>query len=124
MIRRPPGATRTYTLFPYTMLFRLLRAAADGGVDGDDRVAHLDAPRTRAYARSCSHACNRLAAQVKAAFIRTDAPFSFRLSPRFSGRVGGLLPKACLTRGRRQPIWPGSLTLQGQDDRHGQDQPG
>src|SRR3546814_9539891 len=66
MIRRPPRSTRTDTLFPYTTLFRSersgggaraasdLRAAADGGVDGDDRVAHLDAPRTRAYARICA----------------------------------------------------------------------
>src|SRR3546814_19280222 len=31
MIRRPPRSTRTYTLFPYTTLFRSLVAA--GGVD-------------------------------------------------------------------------------------------
>src|SRR3546814_8092734 len=28
MIRRPPRSTRTYTLFPYTTLFRSLRVAA------------------------------------------------------------------------------------------------
>src|SRR3546814_9694610 len=28
MIRRPPRSTRTYTLFPYTTLFRSARAAA------------------------------------------------------------------------------------------------
>src|SRR3546814_10789645 len=29
MIRRPPGSTRTYTLFPYTSLFRSVEAVAD-----------------------------------------------------------------------------------------------
>src|SRR3546814_20811111 len=31
MIRRPPGSTRTYTLFPYTALFRSLEAARIDG---------------------------------------------------------------------------------------------
>src|SRR3546814_13005272 len=31
MIRRPPRSTRTYTLFPYTSLFRSGRAASDPG---------------------------------------------------------------------------------------------
>src|SRR3546814_1313957 len=30
MIRRPPRSTRTYTLFPYTTLFRSVRSAAGG----------------------------------------------------------------------------------------------
>src|SRR3546814_18851091 len=35
MIRRPPRSTRTYTLFPYTTLFRSI------GTDrGDDGIAH------------------------------------------------------------------------------------
>src|SRR3546814_17500053 len=42
MIRRPPRSTRTYTLFPYTTLFRseyVLHDADDGLADGraDDR---------------------------------------------------------------------------------------
>src|SRR3546814_15008241 len=35
MIRRPPRSTRTYTLFPYTTLFRSV------GVELDDRPARL-----------------------------------------------------------------------------------
>src|SRR3546814_3728986 len=31
MIRRPPRSTRTYTLFPYTTLFRSVRRVRDGG---------------------------------------------------------------------------------------------
>src|SRR3546814_20712721 len=30
MIRRPPRSTRTYTLFPYTTLFRSIEAGLDG----------------------------------------------------------------------------------------------
>src|SRR3546814_7512172 len=38
MIRRPPRSTRTYTLFPYTTLFRsLLHHAADACDFGDTR---------------------------------------------------------------------------------------
>src|SRR3546814_18384063 len=40
MIRRPPRSTRTYTLFPYTTLFRsveLVDERRDGG-DGADRA--------------------------------------------------------------------------------------
>src|SRR3546814_13271373 len=43
MIRRPPRSTRTYTLFPYTTLFRSLHAARVGqihlGMAGSGRVA-------------------------------------------------------------------------------------
>src|SRR3546814_20860190 len=55
MMRRPPRATRTDTLFPYTTLFRSLERHEGEGVvvlvhadfeDGDD-VVHLD-PRHRA----------------------------------------------------------------------------
>src|SRR3546814_20334638 len=34
MIRRPPRSTRTYTLFPYTTLFRSPAVAADGPAAG------------------------------------------------------------------------------------------
>src|SRR3546814_11916232 len=34
MIRRPPGSTRTDTLFPYTTLFRSDEAEGDGGGPG------------------------------------------------------------------------------------------
>src|SRR3546814_11082405 len=32
MIRRPPRSTRTYTLFPYTTLFRSARAGQEAGI--------------------------------------------------------------------------------------------
>src|SRR3546814_1039376 len=35
MIRRPPGSTRTDTLFPYTTLFRSLESRALAGEDAD-----------------------------------------------------------------------------------------
>src|SRR3546814_3287042 len=42
MIRRPPGSTRTDTLFPYTTLFRSLVAARDHRMQGAlQPVAHL-----------------------------------------------------------------------------------
>src|SRR3546814_15643261 len=51
MIRRPPRSTRTYTLFPYTTLFRSvredlkdwaeLRAGADGFASADELVDAL-----------------------------------------------------------------------------------
>src|SRR3546814_15654683 len=34
MILRPPGSTRTYTLFPYTTLFRSFRLSDDGAALG------------------------------------------------------------------------------------------
>src|SRR3546814_10890697 len=56
MIRRPPGSTRTDTLFPYTPLFRSLNsgaqdelvraaraaAASEGGITAEAIEAHLD----------------------------------------------------------------------------------
>src|SRR3546814_10361880 len=52
MIRRPPRSTRTYTLFPYTTLFRsevlaegeVLMHHADAGGDGGARRAGGQAP--------------------------------------------------------------------------------
>src|SRR3546814_3433131 len=39
MIRRPPRSTRTYTLFPYTTLFRSARVEGLGHQDIHDRLA-------------------------------------------------------------------------------------
>src|SRR3546814_5632657 len=44
MIRRPPIATRTDTLFPYTTLFRSL-LCADGGDEWDKWLASSGRPR-------------------------------------------------------------------------------
>src|SRR3546814_15561413 len=47
MIRRPPRSTRTYTLFPYTTLFRSVLAfgAASPGVDFDISVVGIGLAR-------------------------------------------------------------------------------
>src|SRR3546814_20356838 len=47
-------------------------------------------------ARPTGFACQAGDARLKGAFTRTDAPFSFRLSPASPGRVGGLLPETAL----------------------------
>src|SRR3546814_6560041 len=39
MIRRPPRSTRTYTLFPYTTLFRSLAFRKAGAIRFDDHQA-------------------------------------------------------------------------------------
>src|SRR3546814_17013322 len=46
MIRRPTSSTRTYTLFPYTTLFRSpeLLGNQAGGVPPSGRLAHLAVP--------------------------------------------------------------------------------
>src|SRR3546814_17916484 len=49
MIRRPPRSTRTDTLFPYTTLFRSLRAAG-GQADGTDADVGTTEGRDRALA--------------------------------------------------------------------------
>src|SRR3546814_18711681 len=51
MIRRPPRSTRTYTLFPYTALFR-----SDLGADHDDRAAAVgDHAAVQAVQRVADH---------------------------------------------------------------------
>src|SRR3546814_3654725 len=65
MIRRPPSSTRTYTLFPYTTLFRSLQrhfAAACG-----------PAPRRLGGRRPAHRARNQGPADAHPAFGRTAA---------------------------------------------------
>src|SRR3546814_9263594 len=76
MIRRPPRSTRTYTLFPYSTLFRSPapsdeicdgQAAKDGSVEetgdavcdrSDDRSGdHVDQQRAREYAEIAFAIC-------------------------------------------------------------------
>src|SRR3546814_16646236 len=56
MLRRPPRSTRTYTLFPYTALFRSTHAAEarhqvvaeaeeEGGEGTEDDAVHVDRPQ-------------------------------------------------------------------------------
>src|SRR3546814_13874153 len=52
MIRRPPRSTRTYTLFPYTTLFRShRRARPDDGRRGDGRHRVPEGPGRHARSR-------------------------------------------------------------------------
>src|SRR3546814_17330299 len=86
MIRRPPRATRTDTLFPYTTLFRSLPPARDGKrvglhVHGDDRsradnraAADLDGRDQRAVgADECACAYFRAVFQ-EAVIVAGDGP--------------------------------------------------
>src|SRR3546814_11316229 len=47
MLRRPPGSTRTDTLFPYTTLFRSGRDAEGGGGDAVDAAVGAVEPDER-----------------------------------------------------------------------------
>src|SRR3546814_21028911 len=47
MIRRPPRSTRTYTLFPYTALFRSIMGGYWNRPDADAKVFVTDAEGTR-----------------------------------------------------------------------------
>src|SRR3546814_20380010 len=61
LIRRPPGSTRTYTLFPYTTLFRSggdrmvtqcgAEIAGEEATLGSERVRHLAGHLARREAR-------------------------------------------------------------------------
>src|SRR3546814_6521683 len=55
MIRRPPRSTRTYTLFPYTTLFRSLLDARGGQVFGKGITIRDDPHRPRGLRRSEEH---------------------------------------------------------------------
>src|SRR3546814_18010883 len=50
MIRRPPGSTRTYTLFPYTALFRSARERLRGIVDQLEQEGRRQLPTERELA--------------------------------------------------------------------------
>src|SRR3546814_9953542 len=54
MRRRPPRATRTDTLFPYTTLFRSI-ACRSPGVSVDPRRGHCQGRSARAAARGRQH---------------------------------------------------------------------
>src|SRR3546814_7978331 len=49
MIRRPPGSTRTDTLFPYTTLFRSLVLGGSFSRDGFQAVVEYSAPVFRFF---------------------------------------------------------------------------
>src|SRR3546814_6458853 len=64
MTRRPPRSTRTYTLFPYTTLFRsqsaVRRRAAHPGFPGRRLVgARLVEPTRRCHHATVTHAAGR-----------------------------------------------------------------
>src|SRR3546814_12357176 len=55
MIRRPPRSTRTDTLFPYTTLFRSLRALVLDEAGGEEQCAPLLLLGRGAHCRSEEH---------------------------------------------------------------------
>src|SRR3546814_10249677 len=59
MIRRPPGSTRTDTLFPYTTLFR--SSAAGDDHEHDDPHQHRRTPRPRLRPRMACLCARRTA---------------------------------------------------------------
>src|SRR3546814_1503793 len=63
MRRRPPKSTRTYTLFPYTTLFRSLRASAHHRHDASLCGGHANAALlARLLLRSAARGCDMTAA--------------------------------------------------------------
>src|SRR3546814_3094569 len=99
MIRRPPRSTRTDTLFPYTTLFRSLRAgdgiaqAARRFVDGQDRHAGGSAGGCRgARAGAPDHGRLNLRPIIERAPLRSGAaPF---FGPADQDSTG--MPACCL----------------------------
>src|SRR3546814_14188870 len=70
MIRRPPGSTRTDTLFPYTTLFRSHDRADECGRT-DDRLRHLRPAKTAAVIRD-----HRRGQRLRLARARVEVPSS------------------------------------------------
>src|SRR3546814_9237930 len=65
MIRRPPRSTRTYTLFPYTTLFR----SVDRGLGGEVATSYDDdAPYTPAWAEAIAGVPRNLTISVARQF--------------------------------------------------------
>src|SRR3546814_19225998 len=87
MIRRPPRSTRTYTLFPYTTLFRsLCIARVDEIVDRD---AIDDLRQGRLEAVETIGEGGKVRAQMAIEEIRFQAELDF-IDDRRIGRPGGL----------------------------------
>src|SRR3546814_4558467 len=70
-------------------------------------------------ARPKGFTCQAGDVRLKGAFTRTDAPFSFRLSPASPGRVGGLLPETARDAAGLATHLRAVFERTGQDDRHG-----
>src|SRR3546814_8399043 len=77
MTRRPPRSTRTYTLFPYTTLFRS-HVECGGRLVGDDQL-RLGGQRERDH-HTLAHAAGELVRiMVDALFRRRDADIGQQL---------------------------------------------
>src|SRR3546814_9183186 len=63
MIRRPPRSTRTYTLFPYTTLFRSLLLERTGRVGSND---------LQSLASSPGHPGNRVTGRCSSSKLRIE----------------------------------------------------
>src|SRR3546814_15013266 len=82
MIRRPPRATRTYTLFPYTTLFRSARAAIARRLRCRPLVALSAADARRSLRRTAAHPGEALMAEpsIFAEGFKTD-PYWWDAAP-------------------------------------------
>src|SRR3546814_3546949 len=72
MIRRPPRSTRTDTLFPYTTLFRSLRAAVEGIAEELDRAEITAARNSCRYQLGSLRRGQRKTSGKSNAFIDLD----------------------------------------------------
>src|SRR3546814_20711793 len=105
MIGRPPRSTRTDTLFPYTTLFRSLRAAGAGrGHERRTVVARrLDPPARAAQGARSQPALAAGPADRRPARTAAAAPAGPRQGRAAAGQLGGAPPVARRRRAARAP---------------------
>src|SRR3546814_13218858 len=91
MIRRPPRSTRTYTLFPYTTLFRSFRSGLSGSLAKVllehllQTVGHLWSGGIPEQDRQSSASSDHGAAQPRQRSLMAHAPRSGRLRSEQAG---------------------------------------
>src|SRR3546814_16686263 len=116
MIRRPPRATRTDTLFPYTTLFRSPRCeeghSQGGALMTDVPITFDDARRAQACMKACEGLANPVSdvALLKCFRERYHAIIHARAAPTDGGLKIGRAP--CRERVRKYVQIPvGAVTL-------------
>src|SRR3546814_5637144 len=117
MIRRPPGSTRTDTLFPYTTLFR--SSAAGDDHEHDDPHQHRRTPRPRLRPRMAC-LCARRTAGVELVGVQGHAA-SWRYRARVgsqAGCTGGAALRCVLVRTRAAEIGRAHVSTTGTNARH------
>src|SRR3546814_12235100 len=89
MIRRPPRSTRTYTLFPYTTLFRSLLLGEIDKFRDPESTAPLNLPDIKL---SLPDARMRLDTPMGPVGLKIDG--SGHLQDRFAGKLAAVMPSA------------------------------